>query len=103
MFENAIENVLKFSRPLHSISRTYGGLVSPGTSTFFFVNNNGVAITCKHVVNLIPAADNLNQTFIKFKAERDNEWLILPGQPFQNQLSSKLDTACLNTRFFGLT
>jgi hypothetical protein len=71
MFENAIENVLKFSRPLHSISRTYGGLVSPGTSTFFFVNNKGVAITCKHVVNLIPAADNLNQTFIKFKAERD--------------------------------
>jgi hypothetical protein len=71
MFENAIENVLKFSRPLHTISRTYGGLVAPGTSTFFFVNDKGVAITCKHVVNLIPTADNLNQTFLKFKAERD--------------------------------
>jgi hypothetical protein len=71
MFESAIEKVLKFTRPLHSITRTYGGLVSPGTATFFFVNDAGVAITCKHVVNLIPAADNLNQTFLKFKEERD--------------------------------
>lgn len=71
MFESAIEKVLQFTRPLHSITRTYGGLVLPGTSTFFFVNNSGVAITCKHVLDLIPAADNMNQTFIKFKAERD--------------------------------
>jgi Trypsin-like peptidase domain len=71
MFESAIEKVLQFTRPLHSITRTYGGLVSPGTSTFFFVNDAGVAITCKHVVNLIPSAENLNQTFLKFKAERD--------------------------------
>ncbi len=71
MFEAAIENVLKFTRPLHSITRTYGGLLSPATSTFFFVNDTGVAITCKHVVDLIPAGDNLNQTFLKFKAERD--------------------------------
>lgn len=71
MFESAIEKILNFTRPLHSITRTYGGLLWPGTSTFFFVNDSGVAITCKHVVNLIPAGDNLNQTFLKFKAERD--------------------------------
>jgi hypothetical protein len=70
MFESAIENTLQFTRPLHTLSRTYGGLVLPGTSTFFFVNENGVAVTCKHVVNLIPAADNLNQAWLKFKAER---------------------------------
>ncbi len=63
MFEKAIEKTLEFTRPLHSISRTYGGLVMPGTATFFFVNDNGVAVTCKHVINLIPAADNLNATF----------------------------------------
>ena len=71
MFESAIENVLQFTRPLHSITRTYGGLVSPGTATFFFVNDTGVAVTCKHVLDLIPAADNINQTFLKFKTERD--------------------------------
>ena len=72
MFERAIEKVLQFTRPLHSISRTYGGLVLPGSSTFFFVNDSGVAITCKHVMELIPAAENINQTYLKYKAERDS-------------------------------
>ncbi len=71
MFEKAIEKTLQFTRPLHSISRTYGGLILPGTSTFFFVNDNGVAVTCKHIINLIPSADILNQTFQKFREERD--------------------------------
>src|SRR4051812_43859759 len=71
MFESAIENVLQFTRPLHTISRTYGGLISPGTATFFFVNDAGVAVTCKHVSDLIPAAENLNQSFANFRTERD--------------------------------
>ena len=71
MFESAIDNVLQFTRPLHTISRTYGGLILPGSSTFFFVNNNGIAITCKHVLDLIPAADNINQSYLQFKAERE--------------------------------
>ena len=71
MFEPAIEKILQFTRPLHTISRTYGGLVLPGTSTFFFVNDKGVAITCKHVLDLIPTADNVNQNYLRFKAERD--------------------------------
>ena len=71
MFEKAIDKVLQFTRPLHSISRTYGGLILPGSSSFFFVNDKGVAITCKHVLDLIPAADNINQQFINFKAEKE--------------------------------
>jgi hypothetical protein len=70
MFESAIEKAHQFTRPLHTISRTYGGLVLPGTSTFFFVNDNGVAITCKHVLDLIPTSDKVNQTYQQFKAER---------------------------------
>lgn len=69
MFQQAIEKVLQFTRPLHSISRTYGGLLLPGSSTFFFVNGNGVAITCKHVAEMIPAAESINQHFAKFKSE----------------------------------
>ena len=71
MFESAIQKVLQFTRPLHTISRAYGGLIHPGCSTFFFVNDNGVAITCKHVLDLIPAADKINNSFLQFKAERD--------------------------------
>lgn len=71
MFETAIDKVLQFTRPMHNISRTYGGMVLPGSSTFFFVNDSGVAITCKHVLDLIPAADNINQAYLQFKAERD--------------------------------
>src|SRR5580698_1499288 len=71
MFQSAIEQVLQFTRPLHTISRTYAGLVLPGSATFFFVNDSGVAITCKHVSHLIPAADNINQQFLQFKSERD--------------------------------
>lgn len=72
MFQQAIEKVLQFTRPLHTISRTYGGLILPGSSTFFFVNDNGVAITCKHVMDLIPTAESINLTYQKYKAERDN-------------------------------
>jgi hypothetical protein len=70
MFERAIEKMLAFTRPIHTISRTYGGLVSPGTSTLFFVNDMGVAVTCKHVVSLVPSAENMNREFAKFKEER---------------------------------
>ncbi|MBC7511199.1 MAG: serine protease, partial [Ferruginibacter sp.] len=68
MFENAIEKISGFTRPLHTISRTYGGLIIPGSATFFFVNEAGVAITCKHVASQIPSADNINATYLKFKA-----------------------------------
>jgi hypothetical protein len=71
MFEIAIEKISGFTRPLHTISRTYGGLVIPGCATLFFVNNAGVAITCKHVANLIPSADTINATYLQFKAQRD--------------------------------
>ena len=70
MFINAIENALKYTRPLHSVTRTYGGLLIPGSATLFFVNNKGVAITCKHVAQLIPGAENANKMYNQFKEER---------------------------------
>ena len=71
MFVKAIETVDNFTKPLHTITRTYGGLISPGTSTLFFVNETGVAITCKHVLNVILQAEHVNKQFNDFKAERD--------------------------------
>ena len=71
MFIKAIETVDQFTRPVHTISRTYGGLLSPGSSTLFFVNEDGVAITCKHVLQMINNAELLNQRFLSFKTEKN--------------------------------
>ncbi|HLO81493.1 MAG TPA: hypothetical protein VK166_11060 [Chitinophagaceae bacterium] len=69
MFENAIEDVSRFTRPMHTIIRNYNGLTSPASATFFFVNDRGVAITCKHVAQFILNADKINQNFSGFKQE----------------------------------
>ncbi|MES2646292.1 MAG: trypsin-like peptidase domain-containing protein [Bacteroidota bacterium] len=71
MFTLAIEKALQYTRPLHNIHRTYGGILMPGSSTFFFVNNEGVAVTCKHVLNSIIAADEINNNYQKFRAEKN--------------------------------
>ncbi len=70
MFIKAIETADQFTKPIHTISRTYGGLLSPGSSTLFFVNEDGVAITCKHVLQLINGAELLNRRFQSFNAEK---------------------------------
>lgn len=71
MFTTAIETVANFTRPIHSILRTYGGKqVIPSSSTLFFVNDQGYAITCKHVVELLLSSENINQQFTQFKIER---------------------------------
>ncbi len=71
MFVNAIEEVSRFTRAIHTISRSYSGLISPGSATLFFVNNEGVAITCKHVAELILAADQVNTNYAHFKNEKN--------------------------------
>ena len=71
MFIEAIKEVDRFTKPIHSIVRTYGGLISPATATLFFVNEEGVAITCKHVLDLIVQADKVNGQYQNFKAEQD--------------------------------
>lgn len=72
MFVNAIKELTKFTRPIQTITLSYGYKeVVPGLSTLFFVNENAVAVTCKHVAQLIIAAEKANQQFNKFKVERD--------------------------------
>jgi hypothetical protein len=73
MFRDAIEEVSKFTRPIHSISRTYNQTdVVPGTATLFFVNKDGWAVTCKHVLNQIIAVQKLNKNYTAFKKEIDS-------------------------------
>ena len=60
MFVDAIKEITKFTRPIQTITRVYGHKeVTPGLSTLFFVNENGTAVTCKHVAQLIINAENI--------------------------------------------
>lgn len=70
MFAAAIEQNRKFTRSIHTISRRYGSTeVVPGTGTLFFVNDEGVAITCKHVVETLSKCKPINDLYQKFKDE----------------------------------
>lgn len=71
MFVNAIEEIQKFTRPVHTIVRHYqNNFIQPGAATLFFVNELGVAITCKHVLEQLIAEHVINSKYTNFKAEK---------------------------------
>lgn len=72
MFKESIEKVANFTRPIHTIMRFYGGKqIIPGAATLFFVNGEGYAVTCKHVIEALIASENMQKTLTEFKSERD--------------------------------
>ncbi len=72
MFIQAIERVAQFTRPVHSIIRTYAGKnVIPSAGTLFFVNDEGYAVTCKHIAEMLVSADAINQHYQNFKKEKN--------------------------------
>jgi len=72
MFKTAIEKVGSFTRPIHFISNVYGEkTVRPGAATLFFVNDDGVAITCKHVTSLIKQSGSLLSHYQNFLIEKN--------------------------------
>ncbi len=71
MFSEAIEKIAQFTRPLHSIVRTFAGKkLVPASGTLFFVNDEGYAVTCKHIAELLINSDNINKLFLEYKKER---------------------------------
>ncbi|TLU98045.1 S1 family peptidase [Dyadobacter luticola] len=86
MFVEAIEKVEQFTRPIHFIFRYYGGSdIVPGTATLFFVNEDGFAITCKHVARQILYAKSIYENYLKFRAEL-RKFEKDPGFDTQRQL-----------------
>ena len=71
MFVKAIEEVGKFTRPIHTISRNYNEkIINPGAATLFFVNELGCAVTCKHVADLVGNRSNINSHYNNFVKEK---------------------------------
>ena len=71
MFVSAVENVSKYTRQIQSIMRNYGSQrVTAGSSTLFFVNDNGDAITCRHVAELIVNSEQINKQYALFGQSR---------------------------------
>ena len=67
MFSNAIEEIAKFTRPILFVERLNSDKLIPGSATLFFINEEGYALTCKHVVaNIINVASNSNKAIFKF-------------------------------------
>ena len=72
MFVEAIEIAAKFTRPIHTISRSFSGkTITPGAATIFLINDEGYALTCKHVIELLIQSENVVKNYNSFKAERD--------------------------------
>ncbi len=108
MFVKAIEEVGQFTRPIHTISRNYNEkTVSPGAATLFFVNENGCAITCKHVIDLIGNRANINahyDNFVKEKAAIGKNKYHQRIKTLEAKYHFKTDTLIqLNELFVGCT
>jgi hypothetical protein len=84
MFKTAIDQAGGYTRPIHTIMRTYAGKkILPGAGTLFFVNPDGYAITCKHIVELLQQSENINRKYQQFKEERGK---IPKDSSFQKRL-----------------
>lgn len=71
MFVKAIEEVLRFTRPIHIIGRSWEcDEIEPGAATLFLINDQGWALTCKHVAQVLFSITN--KRFEQFKAARDS-------------------------------
>lgn len=84
MFVKAIDEINRFTRPIHTIMRNYGSnKVWPGASTLFFVNNDGIAITCRHVAEHLLHAEKINQQYLLFTQSR---FRLNKGSQYDNHL-----------------
>lgn len=87
MFVNAIDIASEYTRAIHTISRNIESKdIFPGAATLFFVNSNGWALTCKHVVQHLIGSDQLQ----KRKSDYFSELNKIHGQKNERQTRREL-------------
>ncbi len=88
MFVTAIEIADKYTRPIHFISRLHNEpQLMAGAGTLFFVNEDGCAVTCRHVAEVIIQSGKVNQHYRTFAGER----IRLMNDPQANLLIQRLE------------
>ena len=88
MFVDAIETADQYTRPIHIISRLYNEAnIIAGAGTLFFVNDQGCAVTCRHVVEVIIQAEQINQNYRNFSGERQ----LITNNSQVNLLNQRLE------------
>ena len=71
MFVKAIEKVSRYVRPICFVRRLNNDELASGSATIFFVNDDGIAITCKHVVNTLINFDKIKNNKIESTEIKD--------------------------------
>ena len=70
-YSHAIQQANHFVRPIRFISRNFGTEeIIPGAGTMFFVNQQGVAVTCKHITELLKQAEPIQQRYVHYLNEK---------------------------------
>lgn len=70
MFVNAINRISGFTLPIRFISKLYKSTnIIPGTATMFFINDDGYALTCRHVAEDIVNSQIISDKYSNFIKE----------------------------------
>src|SRR5690554_4949178 len=88
MFKDATKIQYDYLSWIKFIVRKYDSTeIEKGGATFFFVNEEGWAVTCKHVIDNIIGADQLNQNYEVFKTALAKE----PQKKYQLEKQFKMN------------
>jgi hypothetical protein len=88
MFKDATKIQYDYLSWIKFIVRKYDSTeIEKGGATFFFVNEEGWAVTCKHVIDNIIGADQLNQNYEVFKTALAKE----PKKKYQLEKQFKMN------------
>ena len=68
MFVQAIKDAVVYTKQFRTIHRFFGSTeVKKAASSMMVLNEEGWLLTCKHVAQYIPLAQNINQTYLNYK------------------------------------